>query len=94
VIRETQGRPISPADEIKLVDDAGKKVPPGQVGELLTRGPYTIRGYYKAAEHNRLAFTPDGFYCTGDMVRRLDPSRYLLKIQENRASYGVFVVVV
>ena len=73
VIRHTQGRPISPADEIKIVDDDGKDVPPGEVGELLTRGPYTIRGYYKAAEHNRTAFTPDGFYRTGDMVR-LHPS--------------------
>ena len=73
VIRETQGRPISPADEIKIVDDEGRDVPPGEVGELITRGPYTIRGYYKAEEHNRVAFTPDGFYRTGDMVR-LHPS--------------------
>jgi non-ribosomal peptide synthetase component E (peptide arylation enzyme) len=77
VIRETQGRPISPADEIKVVDDAGQEVPPGEVGELLTRGPYTIRGYYKAPEHNRAAFTPDGFYRTGDMVR-LHPSGNLV----------------
>jgi 2,3-dihydroxybenzoate-AMP ligase len=36
---------------------------------LITRGPYTIRGYYKSEEYNRLAFTADGFYRTGDMVR-------------------------
>ena len=77
VIRETQGRPISPADEIRIVDDEGREVPPGAVGELLTRGPYTIRGYYKAEEHNRTAFTPDGFYRTGDMVR-LHPSGNLV----------------
>ena len=77
VIRETQGRPISPADEIRIVDDEDRKVPPGAVGELLTRGPYTIRGYYKAEEHNRTAFTPDGFYRTGDMVR-LHPSGNLV----------------
>jgi len=69
VICETQGRPISPADEIKVVDEEGQEVPPGETGELITRGPYTIRGYYKAEEHNRTAFTPDGFYRTGDMVR-------------------------
>lgn len=69
VIRETQGRPLSPGDEIKIVDDEGREVAPGAVGELITRGPYTIRGYYKAEEHNRAAFTPDGFYRTGDMVR-------------------------
>lgn len=69
VIRETQGRPVSAADEIKIVDDNGEEVSPGVVGELITRGPYTIRGYYKSEEHNRQAFTADGFYRTGDMVR-------------------------
>jgi 2,3-dihydroxybenzoate-AMP ligase len=77
VIVETQGRPCSPDDEIRIVDDDGKEVPPGEVGELLCRGPYTIRGYYKADEHNRTAFTPDGFYRTGDMVR-LHPSGNLV----------------
>ena len=77
VIRQTQGRPISPLDEIKIVDDDGREVQPGAVGELLTRGPYTIRGYYKAEEHNRAAFTSDGFYRTGDMVR-LHPSSNLV----------------
>ncbi|MCZ7562937.1 MAG: AMP-binding protein [Burkholderiales bacterium] len=70
VARETQGRPVSPADEIRIVDDDGAAVPEGEVGELLARGPYTIRGYYRAAEHNRSAFTADGFYRTGDLVRR------------------------
>ncbi len=69
VIRETQGRPVSAADEIRIVDDNGDEVPPGAVGELIARGPYTIRGYYKSAEYNRSAFTSDGFYRTGDMVR-------------------------
>lgn len=65
----TQGRPISPHDEIVIVDDDDLPVPPGAVGHLLTRGPYTIRGYYRAAEHNARAFTADGFYRTGDLVR-------------------------
>jgi 2,3-dihydroxybenzoate-AMP ligase len=69
VVRETQGRPVSDADEFRIVDDNGEEVAPGAVGELITRGPYTIRGYYKSGEHNRSAFTVDGFYRTGDMVR-------------------------
>jgi len=69
VIIETQGRPISEADEWKIVDDKLNEVAPGELGELITRGPYTIRGYYKAPEHNCSAFTSDGFYRTGDMVR-------------------------
>ena len=76
VVLGTQGRPISPDDEIRVVDPddpaaaSDAEVPPGEVGALLTRGPYTIRGYYRAEEHNRAAFTPDGFYRTGDLVRR------------------------
>jgi 2,3-dihydroxybenzoate-AMP ligase len=69
VIRETQGRPVSAADEIRIVDDGGVDVVPGAVGELITRGPYTIRGYYNSEEYNRRAFTAEGFYRTGDMVR-------------------------
>jgi 2,3-dihydroxybenzoate-AMP ligase len=65
----TQGRPMSPYDEVLVVDDHDVEVAPGEVGHLLTRGPYTIRGYYRADAHNRRAFTPDGFYRTGDMVR-------------------------
>ncbi|MFJ2151760.1 (2,3-dihydroxybenzoyl)adenylate synthase [Streptomyces microflavus] len=65
----TQGRPISPDDEILVVDDEDREVEPGGTGHLLTRGPYTIRGYWNAPEHNARSFTEDGFYRTGDVVR-------------------------
>ncbi|HVW34175.1 MAG TPA: AMP-binding protein, partial [Acidimicrobiia bacterium] len=70
VIAATQGRPLCPDDEILVVDSDGNPVPDGEPGELLTRGPYTIRGYYRAEAHNRRAFTAGGFYRTGDIVRR------------------------
>ncbi len=69
VIINTQGRPVSEWDEIMVVDEQGNAVQHGEVGELLTRGPYTIRGYLRAPEHNLRSFTPDGFYRTGDLVR-------------------------
>jgi 2,3-dihydroxybenzoate-AMP ligase len=69
-VLNTQGLPISPDDEIRIVDDDDHEVPPGEVGHLLTRGPYTVRGYWRAAEHNLRAFTPDGYYRTGDRVRQ------------------------
>ncbi|MCM3782689.1 (2,3-dihydroxybenzoyl)adenylate synthase [Neobacillus mesonae] len=69
LILYTQGRPISPDDEILIVDEDDVPVAPGETGHLLTRGPYTIRGYYMADEHNKKAFTEDGFYRTGDLVR-------------------------
>lgn len=68
VIDETQGRPISPLDEVLVVDAFDRPVPAGQNGHLLTRGPYTIRGYYKADEVNEESFTADGYYRTGDIV--------------------------
>jgi 2,3-dihydroxybenzoate-AMP ligase len=69
VIVRTQGRPICPDDEIRIVDEQGEQVPFGGTGELLTRGPYTPRGYFRAPEHNARAFTPDGWYRSGDLVR-------------------------
>ncbi|MFF2552892.1 (2,3-dihydroxybenzoyl)adenylate synthase [Nocardia sp. NPDC058058] len=77
IVCTTQGRPLSPADEVRVVDAEGNDVPDGEEGELLTRGPYTLRGYYRAPEHNSRAFTPDGFYRSGDLVRRL-PSGHLM----------------
>ncbi|MER7178566.1 (2,3-dihydroxybenzoyl)adenylate synthase [Streptomyces hyaluromycini] len=74
---ETQGRPMSPDDEIMIVDASDNPVPPGAMGSLLTRGPYTPHGYYRAPEHNARAFTPDGWYRTGDIVR-LHPSGNLV----------------
>ncbi|MEV4346680.1 (2,3-dihydroxybenzoyl)adenylate synthase [Actinoplanes sp. NPDC049596] len=82
IVLNTQGRPISPDDEILVVDDADVPVERGQVGHLLTRGPYTIRGYWNAEEHNQTAFTADGFYRTGDLVRHR-PDGYL--VVEGRA---------
>ncbi|GHC71845.1 2,3-dihydroxybenzoate-AMP ligase [Pseudorhodoferax aquiterrae] len=73
----TQGRPISPDDEVLVVDDAGQPVPDGTVGHLLTRGPYTIRGYHNDEAANARSFTADGFYRTGDMVLR-KPGGYLV----------------
>ncbi len=68
IVLHTQGRPLSEFDEVKVVDDDDRELPFGEVGHLLTRGPYTIRGYYKAPEVNQKSFTLDGFYRTGDIV--------------------------
>src|SRR5690606_42040711 len=67
----SQGRPAPPADEVRVVDEADREVAPGEVGELLARGAYTVRGYYRSPGHDAVAFTPDGFYRTGVLVRIL-----------------------
>ena len=75
---ETVGRPICPDDEVRLVGEDGADVPDGEVGELWARGPYTIRGYYNAPEYNQRAFSPDGFYRSGDLMWRHPTGNYVV----------------
>jgi 2,3-dihydroxybenzoate-AMP ligase len=77
--RETCGRPASPADEVYLVDEDGHVVPDGEPGELIVRGPYTLRGYFRSPEHNARAFTLDGFYRSGDLLRKLPSGNYVVE---------------
>ena len=76
---ETCGRPICPDDEVRLVDGEGREVAPGEVGELTCRGPYTLRGYYGVPEYNAKQFTRDGFYCSGDLMRRHPSGNYIVE---------------
>jgi 2,3-dihydroxybenzoate-AMP ligase len=76
----TVGTPLSGLDEFRILgpgteDDLAE----GNTGELCCRGPYTLPGYFDAAEHNLVAFTTDGFYRTGDLatVVTIDGTRYL-----------------
>ncbi|MEV8378999.1 AMP-binding protein [Kribbella sp. NPDC056861] len=77
LVTGTQGRPLSEHDEIVIVGPDGEPTADGVAGELWVRGPYTPRGYFRAEAHNRTAYTVDGFYKTGDLVRRL-PSGHLV----------------
>jgi 2,3-dihydroxybenzoate-AMP ligase len=76
---ETCGRPLSPDDEVRLVDEEGREVSPGEVGELTCRGPYTLRGYYGVPEYNARQFTPDGFYRSGDLMRLHPSGNYVVE---------------
>jgi 2,3-dihydroxybenzoate-AMP ligase len=67
---ETVGVPISPLDEVRVLQPGTEvEVAEGETGELAARGPYTIRGYLAALDRDREAFTADGFYRSGDLVR-------------------------
>lgn len=79
VCLETVGRPVSPDDEIRLLDGEDREVPVGEVGELCCRGPYTLRGYYGVPEYNARAFTPDGFYRSGDLMRQHASGNYMVE---------------
>ena len=76
---ETAGRPVCDDDEILIVDEDRNPVPDGEIGELLVRGPYTLRGYYNVPEYNARTFTPDGFYCSGDLMRRHPSGNYIVE---------------
>ncbi len=76
----TVGTPLSELDEFRILGPGTEEdLPDGVTGELCCRGPYTLPGYFDAAEHNAAAFTSDGFYRTGDLasVVTLDGTRYL-----------------
>ena len=79
VLLETCGRPVCADDEVMLIDDDGQPVPEGTVGELACRGPYTLRGYYGVPEYNARQFTPDGFYRSGDLMRRHPSGNYVVE---------------
>ncbi|MGH9297932.1 MAG: AMP-binding protein, partial [Acidimicrobiales bacterium] len=76
---ETAGRPICPDDEVLLVDEDGNEVRSGEIGELICRGPYTLRGYFKAPEINARCFTSDGFYVSGDLLRLHPSGNYVVE---------------
>jgi 2,3-dihydroxybenzoate-AMP ligase len=79
VLLETCGRPVCADDEVRLVDEEGNDVAEGEVGELACRGPYTLRGYYGVPEYNARQFTPDGFYRSGDLMRRHPSGNYIVE---------------
>jgi long-chain acyl-CoA synthetase len=60
---------IAPGAEIRLVDDEGREVPRGKIGEFLVRGPYVTVGYWVGPDRIDPA-TSDGWYHSGDLMRQ------------------------
>ncbi|MHA7662721.1 AMP-binding protein [Mycolicibacterium sp. HS_4_1] len=78
--RSTVGTPLTPGDEVRILDpDSPSEVADGGIGEVACRGPYTICGYFDEPDRNQAAFTPDGFYRTGDLgtIQSHNGIRYL-----------------
>lgn len=51
--------------EVRIVDDNGQEVSPGQTGEVIVRSPVMMKGYFKDPQKNKEAFR-DGWFYTGD----------------------------
>jgi Acyl-CoA synthetases (AMP-forming)/AMP-acid ligases II len=64
----TVGKPL-PGVEVRVVDDAGRLLPPGEIGHVQVRGPNVFAGYWRMPEKTREEFTADGWFRTGDMGR-------------------------
>ncbi|MDO4906049.1 MAG: AMP-binding protein [Lautropia sp.] len=62
----TVGMPL-PSTELKIVDEDGREVAPGEVGEVLVRGPQLMAGYWRRPEETAAYMTADGFFRSGDM---------------------------
>lgn len=73
---------VWPADgiEVRVVNpDTGEDLPPGREGELWLRGRLVTAGYYKKPEETAKAFTPDGWFKTGDLALRDDAGRTIFR---------------
>jgi acyl-CoA synthetase (AMP-forming)/AMP-acid ligase II len=68
------GRPIA-ATRIRIVDELGRDVPAGAIGEIVVRGPQVMQGYWNKPRETAAAFF-DGWLRTGD-AGRLDAEGYL-----------------
>ncbi|HEY3277084.1 MAG TPA: AMP-binding protein [Syntrophorhabdaceae bacterium] len=65
----TVGKKDCPYAEIRILDQYGEEAPPGHEGELTVKGPNIFTGYFKSAEDNKLTFTSEGFFKTGDLAK-------------------------
>lgn len=60
---------LLPNMRMRLVDDDGRDVPVGMPGEALLKGPVVMMGYHNNPEANAAAFTADGWFRTGDVLK-------------------------
>lgn len=73
----TVGKPIC---NIKIIDDDGREVPRGEIGEAVFSAPWVMKGYYKAPDLTAQVLKDNWFY-TGDLVR-MDKDGYLEYIEK------------
>jgi acyl-CoA synthetase (AMP-forming)/AMP-acid ligase II len=86
-----------PCGDLRIVDDEGKEVPPGETGEVWIRGPMTIRGYWERDEATKASFV-DGYWRSGDvgsvdrdgLLRLFDRKNDVI----NRGGYKIYSIEV
>jgi long-chain acyl-CoA synthetase len=87
------GIPLVPEIEMKAVDEGGKPVKLGEVGELLLRGPNIMKGYWRKPEATAESLR-DGWYHSGDMVYFDEDGYYYVKDRKKdmivRAAFNIY----
>lgn len=79
-VRKLAGVWPAPGVEVKVVNpESGEPVPPGTEGEMWVRGFVVTRGYYKKPEETARAFSPDGWFKTGDLAMQDEAGRTIFK---------------
>jgi long-chain acyl-CoA synthetase len=71
----TIGLPV-PSTDIAIVDDDGRPLPVGSVGEIAIRGPQVMAGYWNRPDETAKVMTADGFFKSGD-VGIMDDNGYV-----------------
>jgi len=81
IATETIGQPIvhDPLVKFKLVDDDNITVAQGEIGEMVSKGPLTFKGYFRVPEENKKAFDDQGFFHSGDLMRIREDGRYVVE---------------
>ncbi len=69
------GMPI-PSTDFRVVDEDGKVLPEGEVGEIQVHGPQVMKGYYNKPEETKKVLTSDGWLSTGDIGKMIDRGYY------------------
>ncbi|MBN9069922.1 MAG: AMP-binding protein, partial [Rhizobiales bacterium] len=78
----TIGLPL-PNVDIRIIDDAGKDVPPGEPGEIAIKGPQVMAGYWQRPDETAKAMTADGYFKSGD-IGIMDERGYIRLIDRKK----------
>jgi long-chain acyl-CoA synthetase len=78
----TIGLPM-PSTDIAILDDDGRELPVGSIGEIAIRGPQVMAGYWNRPEETAKVMTPDGYFKSGD-VGIMDDSGYVKVVDRKK----------
>jgi acyl-CoA synthetase (AMP-forming)/AMP-acid ligase II len=69
--------------EVRIVDEEGKDLPDGQIGEIWYRGPTIMKGYYKDEEKTKMVIDKDGWFHSGDLAYR-GPDKEIYTVERKK----------